>query len=662
MNAVLPQGDWPSPLSAAEAARLGGEPRRLMEQWLTAAGDEVWWTEYRADEGGRSGIVRRHPTRGARSVLAPGWNVRNRLHEYGGRPFTVHPDGERFVFTSWDDQRLWLGGDGDPRPLTPAGAHVHADPIVVGDAVWCVRETSTGPRPTDRHRALVGVPLSGAAAGNEGAVTELASSHRFLTGPRVGPGGRYAAWIGWNHPAMPWDNTEVCIAPVRDDGTLGPARVLAGGDAVCQLWWSGPEELTVLADDGGSWSPQRLSVDGTRTPYPLDRADLEIGGPLWRVGSSWGASLPGGRLALLVTGRHDDDQGRPRHGTRLAVLEPDGRLHPVDTPETTWSGLVASGETVAAMAAGPDRDPAVLHVDLSADPRTGRVTRLGRTARGTALDPAWHPQPEHRTIENADGQPVHAIVYRPRNPTAVAPPGERPPLLVSVHGGPTGHSTDALDLTTAFFTSRGFAVALVNYGGSSGHGRAYRERLRGGWGVVDVADCAAVATALAAEGLVDGERLLIRGGSAGGWTTCCALATTDADGGVFRAGTAYYPVVDLLGWATGETHDLESRYLDGLVGPLPQAADRYRERSPVNRAADLTAPLLLLQGEDDPMCPPVQAERLVSALTEAGHPPTYLTFPGEQHGFRRATSIERALEAELAFYTAVLDRSEEENR
>ncbi|PPK63169.1 prolyl oligopeptidase family serine peptidase [Actinokineospora auranticolor] len=642
-------GAWDSPLAAADVAAAGGEPRWLMEQWVAAAGEQIWWAEFRPTEGGRSTIVRWTPGRGAEDVLGPGWNVRNRVHEYGARPFAVHSDGVRFVFTNWADQRLYLGiPRAEPVPLTPepeipAGVR-YADPVIVGAEVWCLRETITGPSPTDVRRDLVAVPTSGAAAADWDAVRVLAASHRFLSGPKVSPDKRHVAWIGWDHPAMPWDGTELCVAPVRGT-TVGEHRVLAGGptESVCQLWWTGRAELTVLTDPDGWWNAHRIGLDGTRTP--LWTVEQEIGGALWKPGLSWGAPLADGRIALLAVGWHERD-GERTHGSRLVVLDPrTGHVRHVETPHTVWSGLVSNGTVLAGVAAGPNNQATVVRVD----PDSGGLTELS-APRWTPPGSEWLPQPRHREFTAPDGTAVHAIVYPPRNPTATAPDDELPPLLVTAHGGPTGRSIDALDPEVTFFTSRGFAVAAVDYAGSTGLGRAYRERLNGQWGVLDVRDCALVATALADEGLVDRDRLVVRGGSAGGWTTCASLTSVST----YRCGTAYYPVLDLLGWATGETHDMESRYLDGLVGPLPEAKQTYVERSPVNRADRLDAPLLLLQGDEDEVCPPIQCERLLAAIDGRGIPHAYLVFPGEQHVFRRAESIRRALEAELSFYAQVL--------
>ncbi len=648
MTVTPPYGAWPSPLSAADAARAGGEPRWLLEQWVSAAGDDIWWAELRPTEGGRSAVVRWTPWHGSRDMFSGDWNARSRVHEMGARPFAVHPDGERFVFAHWDDQRLYLASDDTepvaitPEPAIPSGLR-YGDPLLVGEEAWCVRETITGPNPADLHREIVAIPLSGTAVSDPAAIRVLAESHRFMTGPKMSPDGRHIAWIGWNHPSMAWDNAELNLA--KADGT--DHRVLAGGgrESVCQVWWTGDEELIALTDPEGWWNPYRLTLDGQKAP--LWTGDQEIGGALWKPGLSWGAPLSDGRIALVVLGWHDRKDG-PTHGCRLLILDPSTKkMTEIKSSATVWTGLSASGTTLAAVSAGPRDQPAVVRVNVD----THEVTRL--TARRYA-QPAeeWLAKPQHRKFRVADGSEVHAIVYLPRNPEITVAPDSRPPLIVTVHGGPTGRSIDALDPEINFFTTRGIAVVAVNHGGSTGLGRAYRERLLGQWGVVDVADCAAVAKALAAEGLVDGDKMLIRGGSAGGWTTCSSLTSLS----LYRGGAAYYPVLDLLGWATGETHDLESRYLDGLIGPLPETKETYIERSPVNRAGRLSAPLLILEGEEDIICPPAPCERMIEAIEDSGvpHAHAYLTFPGEQHVFRRAASIQRALEAELSFFGQVL--------
>jgi dipeptidyl aminopeptidase/acylaminoacyl peptidase len=622
VSRISPYGTWSSPITAAEAAAAGGGP-----QWLDAVGDEVWWAEARPAEQGRVALVRAVPG-GTEDVLRAPWNVRNRLHEYGGRPWAV-ADGV-VVFTHWADQRVYALRETGVVPLTPSPAEPQG--VRYGDLhagrpgeVWAVRERSTGPRPADVERELVAIAVDG------GGERVLAASHHFLTVPKLSPDGRHAAWFGWDHPLMPWDGTELCVAPVAADGSFGPHRVLAGGPdvSVCQVEWETPSALLALLDPDGWWNLHRIGLDGS--VVNLAPAEQEVGGPLWKPGSRWFVPLGGGRHAVLASGR-------------LAVLdEADGSVTPVAGELTAWSsaGLAVHGDGVAGVAAGPVREAAVVHYAFG----SGMLTDLTPQPE---LPAAYLPEPQERLFSTADGETVPVVFYPPRNPDFAAPEGARPPLLVDVHGGPTGQRFAQLDLDIAYFTSRGFAVAAVNYGGSTGFGRAYRERLREQWGVVDVADCVAVAEALVAAGLADGERLGIRGGSAGGFTAAASLTTTKT----YRAGTVMYPVLDLAGWVA-DTHDFESRYLDGLVGPLPAAKQRYVERSPLANAASLAGPVLFQQGLEDRICPPEQADRFVAGLAGRGIPYAYQRFPGEQHGFRQASTIVAALEAELSFYGQV---------
>jgi len=623
---TAPYGTWTSPISAADVAAAGGGA-----QWLDVVDGTVWWAQARPDEGGRLAVVRAGRN-GIEEVLPAPWNARNRVHEYGGRPWLA--TGRTLVFTHWDDQRVYARDldSGEVVPLTPEPERPQS--VRFGDlrpgpggAVWAVRETSTGPRRTDIRRDLVA--LSG------GEVVSLAASHHFLTAPQLSPDGRHAAWLGWDHPDMPWDSTELCVAEVTPDGGLGPHRVLAGGRgvSVCQLEWADADTLLALLDPDGWWNLHRVALDGTvAAVVPGER---ELGGPLWKIGSNWFTPLGSGRYAVLDSGR-------------LAVLdEAAGTVEPVAPYLTSWSNTLArTRDGVAGIAAGPRHDRAVVHVDLG----TGEVTELSGASR--ALPPAEYlPVPQERVFPGPDGVAIPAFVYPPANPDFTGPEGQRPPYLVHVHGGPTGRVFGELDLDFAYFTSRGIGVVAVNYGGSVGYGRAYRERLREQWGVVDVGDCAAVAEALAAEGTADPERLAVRGGSAGGYTSAASMTSVTT----YRAAAIKYPILDLAEWtgAGGETHDFESQYVFGLVGPLPGTEERYAERSPLRHADRLAGPVLLLQGLDDQICPPDQADRFVQALAGSGIPHAYLTFEGEQHGFRRADTMITALEAELSFYGQV---------
>ncbi|MGQ0837305.1 S9 family peptidase [Actinokineospora sp.] len=633
MVKIASYGTWESPLAAADVARAGAGV-----DWPSRHASGVYWTQRRPDEGGRLALLRRD-AEGTREVLGAPWNVRNRVHEYGGTPYAVldTPAGVRVAFTHWDDQRVYLvdptGGEPvaiSAEPERPHG-HRYADLLASPDGteVWCVRESVTGDRPVDVERAMVALPVAG------GRARVLSASHHFLTAPKPSPDGRHVAWIGWEHPNMPWDGTELCVAAVLADGTFGPHRVVAGGskEAVCQVEWEAPDSLLALSDPEGWWNLHRIGLDGAAVN--LAPCARELGGTLWKLGWRWFAALGRGRFVVLC-------------GGVLAVLdERSGTVTDVDTDFPSWSDISAGHDgVVVGCAAGPSADAAVVRLDLS----TGELVELTEPAPGLP-DARYLPAPAEREFTGPDGRRITAYVYPPANPDFAAPDGELPPYLVHVHGGPTDRYSTVLNLGFAYFTSRGFGVVAVNYGGSSGYGRDFREVLNGQWGVVDVEDCAAVATALAAEGTADPGRLAVRGGSAGGWTAAASMTMVDT----YRCGTVMCPILDLTGWTGegGETHDFESRYVEGLVGSLTEHPERYAERSPINRVDRLAGPVLLLQGLEDEVCPPEQADRFVASLDGTGVPHAYLTFEGEQHGFRRAATIIAVHEAELSFYGQV---------
>ncbi|MEU9300046.1 prolyl oligopeptidase family serine peptidase [Streptomyces sp. NPDC048269] len=643
-----PYGSWPSPIDAELAASLDGRP-----EYVGTVGSEVWWTEPRPQEDGRRALVRR-PADGGPAVtsLPAPWNVRSRVTEYGGHPWAGverAEGGPLLVFADFADQRLHAyepdaPGGGGPRPLTPVsgvgGGLRWADPVLRGAEVWCVLEEFTGPAPTDVRRVLAAVPLDGSAAEDRSAVRELTDDrYRFSTGPRLSPDGRHAAWLVWDHPRMPWDGTELRLAEVTADGTLAGPRTVLGGpeESVAQVEWAADGTLLAVSDRGGWWNPYRVDP-GTGSAVNLCPREEEFGGALWKPGLRWLAPLPD-RLVAVLHG-----QGAPV----LGVLDPEsGDLVDAAGPWTAWQPTLAvSGTRVYGVAASPRSPYEVVELDTA----TGHARVIGGGARTglDRVDPAYYPEPQSRTFLGPDDREIHAHVYPPHHPAVRAPADELPPYVVWAHGGPTDHVPPVLDLHIAYFTSRGIGVVEVNYGGSTGYGRAYRERLREQWGVVDVEDCAAVARALAAEGTADPDRLAVRGGSAGGWTAAASLAATD----VYACAAIIYPVLDLLGFAE-ETHDLESRYIDSLAGPPQTLAVRCRERSPVARADRITAPFVLLQGLDDPVCPPAQAERFLAAMRGRSVPHAYVTFEGEGHGFRRADTMVRALEAELSLYAQV---------
>lgn len=520
--------------------------------------------------------------------------------------------------------------------------------------VWCVLEEFTGTAPTDVRRVLAAVPLDGSAAEDRSLVRELTDDrYRFSTGPRLSPDGRHAAWLVWDHPRMPWDGTELRLAEVTPDGRLAQARTVLGGpeEAVAQVEWTTGGSLLAVSDRGGWWNPYRVDPE-TGGAVNLCPREEEFGGALWKPGLRWIAALPDGLVAVL----------HGRGSSVLGVLDPEsGDLVDAAGPWTAWQPTLAvSGDRVYGVAASPRSAYEVVELDTA----TGHARVVGGRGCGTAeaepqdaaagagpadrADPAYYPEPQSRTFFGRGGREIHAHVYPPHHPLLRARADELPPYVVWAHGGPTDHVPPVLDLHIAYFTSRGIGVVEVNYGGSTGYGRAYRERLREQWGLVDVEDCASVARALAAEGTADPDRLAIRGGSAGGWTAAASLASTD----LYACAAIIYPVLDLTGFAA-ETHDLESRYIDGLAGPPQTLALLSRERSPVARADGITAPFVLLQGLDDPVCPPAQAERLLAAMRGRSVPHAYVAFEGEGHGFRRADTMVRALEAELSLYAQV---------
>ncbi|TDC87136.1 prolyl oligopeptidase family serine peptidase [Actinomadura sp. 7K507] len=677
-RATLPFGSWPSPISAADVARA-----RLRLSFPTVAGSDVWWQETRPEEGGRTTVI--HLKGGHRTELlqAP-WDARTRVHEYGGRSYLpVRTAGGRsIVFSNYDDQRLHRLDEGDPKPYpltpepaVPAGLR-YADYVVSPDGteIWCVCEghiaappvepappaapaapaaegtetaesaegtEGTGP-PADEpgitgiRRAIVAIPLDGSAAEDAGAIRELVTGADFYASPAPSPAGGHLAWVQWNHPRMPWDGTEIRVAAIEDGTTVAPRTVKGGlSESAVAPVWRDDESLYVISDWPGWWNIYQVGLHG-ESPQALYPAEEEFAGPLWQLGGMPYALLGDGRLAVL-------------HGEgdmRLGVYDPETLdLTDLEVPYGHWqTQLSTDGTTIVGIAGGPDLPTSVVRIDTT----TGRVEGLRREL-AELPDIAYLSKPRAERLEGPFGRPVHAYVFPPANPDAAAPEGELPPYVVFVHGGPTGHVSTALDLERTFFTSRGIGVIDVNYGGSTGYGRAYRERLRRQWGVVDVEDAVAAAQALVDGGIADPARLAIRGGSAGGWTTLAAVTRT----GVFKAATSYFGISDLQSFAEA-THDFESHYLFGLIGPLPGFERAYEERSPLSHAGETACPVLLLQGLSDPVVPPDQSERFALALAGKKVPHAYLTFEGESHGFRRADTVIRCLEVELAFYGQTL--------
>jgi dienelactone hydrolase len=635
---VLPYGAWPSPITAADVADSGHAVGGA-----TFVGSDIWWDEQRPSEGGRNAVRRIGSDGEPVDVLPAPWNARTRLHEYGGGSWTA-TDAGVLVFAEYTDQRLYRldPGSDTPVPITPEPeqplARRYAELAVTrhGDAISCVRESHDADGRIGRDIVLL--PLDGSAVDDPTRITSVVAGSDFLAYPRVSPDGRRLAWIAWNHPQMPWDGSELRVGDISGDGTVASYRTLLGSttESVLQPEWVAADVVQVSSDRTGWWNLYRIGVEEAAKPEPLAEVDADIGEPLWQLGMRCHAPLPGDRVLAVRTFGVD----------RLTIL---------DVATNTYDDVALPGIDLIRLSGvrdgrvllrcgGPTVATGLRELDLG----TGSLTdvRLGvdRLPEVGYLSPA---QP--MTFTGPDELEVHAVVYPPHNTDAAGPDGDLPPYVAFVHGGPTSHVSPTVDVEKAYFTSRGIGVVDVNYGGSTGYGREYRERLRGQWGVVDVADTITVLRGLVDAGLADGDRLAIRGGSAGGWTVLAALTRSDA----FCCGVSYYGVAELLEFAS-TTHDFESRYLDGLIGPLPEARELYESRAPLSHVEDVSCPVLLLQGLDDPVVPPAQAELFRDAMVRNGIPHAYRAYEGESHGFRRRETLVDALEAEVSFYGQVM--------
>ena len=567
----------------------------------------------------------------------PGANVRTRVQEYGGAAYLVSRGV--IYYSELSDQRLYrLKPGGVSESMTPSGDWFYADATIdrTHERLVCVREDHTVPG-REAQTALVLLPLDARAAVPQ----VIASGYDFYSSPRFSPDGAQLAWLAWRHPQMPWDGTELWLADVAPSGELERSRLIAGGDAesIGQPGWSPDGALHFVSDRTGWWNLYRVRGDITEAVYPID---AECGRPQWTLGTTtWTFAGPSTLVVACA------EQGT----WRLLGFTPrvGGPLTPADrrllTDMEPGELLAATAAHVVFIGGSSGTHDAVLRIDLA----TGRTEPL-RSASTDPVNLDVLSLPEAIEFPTEGGRTAHAFFYPPRNAAFAAPDGERPPLIVVSHGGPTAAATGRFNLEIQFWTSRGFAVVDVNYGGSSGFGRAYRERLNGQWGVVDVDDCVNAARYLAAKGFVDGARLIIRGRSAGGYTTLAALAFRPD---VFKAGASYYGVGDLELLAH-DTHKFESRYLDRLVGPYPASRDLYRARSPIHHADRLSCPVIFFQGLDDRVVPPEQAENMAAAVRAKGLKVSLVTFAGEAHGFRRADTILRCLEEEAGFYGSVL--------
>jgi dipeptidyl aminopeptidase/acylaminoacyl peptidase len=631
---IRPYGSWPTPITSEvvviRAVRLGD----------AKVDGEVIWSEGRPAEGGRTALVRCNADGTTRDLLGRKANARTAVHEYGGGAWWVR-DGVVW-YANWDDQRLYRvdSGGGRATPLTPkpdqprGDRYADGDISPDGDSIACIREHHPpGGSVVDVRNEVVCL-----AAHEPSTPRVLVSGPDFVSSPRWSPDGRWLCWLEWDHPNMPWDGTRLCV---RDAD--GSSQVMAGGpdESVSEPQWLPDGSLIFISDRTGWWNLYRLPAGGGPADVEaLTQVQAEIALPQWSLGGSRYAVLPDGRIVFSWTRGGFDG---------LSVRLPDGSVRELQLPFTAIHTVRGAGEdAVVVVAATPRAESTVVRIVVRADGELERLETLRppRDLRELGVQDAFISVPEEIEYPSAGGRTSYALLYPPANPDALAPDGELPPLLVDVHGGPTAGAAAELDLDIQYWTSRGFMVVCVNYGGSTGYGREYRDSLRGQWGVIDVEDSIAVARWLADRGRVDPSRMAIRGSSAGGYTTLAALVVRDTP---FAAGADHFGVADLEAM-TVDTHKFESRYLDTLLAPYPEHRDVYRERSPIQHVDRFSRPLIVLQGLEDEVVPPNQATMIVDSLKAKGVPVAYLPFEGEQHGFRREENIRRALDAELSFY------------
>lgn len=634
---ISPYGSWASPVAAADLARAA-----VSISDVRVYDGQIHWRESRPTEQGRQ-VLRRLGADGPDTLTPAGYSVRTRVHEYGGSSYWIH--GERIVFANFADQRLYLHSPGSldaaPVPITPAD-YQYADCVFAdgGASLICVREDHTSATKEangEERNEIVRLPLPTKPGESVDAGTVLVSGTDFVAYPRLSPDGRQLAWIEWNHPAMPWDRTTLKVAPLSDDGSLGEARVIAGGDrAVLEPQWAADGTLYYIDELSGWWNLYAWKDGSSRPVAPMAR---ELAGPLWQLGMQ-SYVLNGPDQAIVRSSFEAVDE--------LGVIDlSSGSYRKLALPIVAVGDvqLDASGRIICTVASVDDV-PALVAID----PASGTMEELHRTGTRTIGSEfvSIGERIRYPTTAGPDGEhrEAHATWYPPRNPAFTGPEGSKPPLIVLIHGGPTGVSEPVYSLSRQYWTSRGFALVDVNYGGSTSYGRAYRKRLEGQWGVVDVQDAVAAVDHLVAQGKVDPDQVAIRGGSAGGFTTLAALAFSDR----FKAGANYFGVSDIAGLAA-TSHKFERRYDESLIGSPDPAL--YRERSPIHHLEGFREPLITFQGSEDRIVTPDQSRRIVAALAEKGVMHAYLEFEGEQHGFRKAENIIRAQEAELYFYSQV---------
>ena len=619
-------GAWPSPLSATLLAQAGSS---LM--WSQPMGDDLWWDEVRPSEAGRTLVVSRQHG----DILKAPWSAKSQVHEYGGISWLgVELQGQAMlVFVNKADQRIYITEPmGEPQPLSPespAGqSHRYIEMIAVGNEIWCIREVH---KDGCVVRDLVALCMKGDGLGP---LRSLEASSHFYAHPRLSADGRYLSWIAWEHPQMPWDGTEVRVAEVSN-GQLINVQVLAGDVETSCLSpeWGPNNELYFICDKSGWWNLWQVDLTGKQTQL-IDEA-TEWGFPLWQLGMRALSVLPDGQV-LSVHGAVD--------ARKIVRVDPQTRaMQDLDSSLTDFKpSLSASGRKAYAVGASAKVVSQLIEIDLKNWEVSSVITSIK-----APIDASYFPSPHEMSAVRADGRKVFAILHAAHHPNFES--SEKPPLMVVVHGGPTANSSATLSMKYAYFTSRGISVVDVNYGGSTGYGRQYRNLLRGQWGVVDFEDVLAMVESLIEQGVCAPDKVVIRGGSAGGFTVLNALVNSQR----FAAGASYYGVADCTTLAT-DTHDFESRYLDSMIGAYPAEKDLYIARSPITHVNQLSSPLILFQGLDDKVVPPSQSEAFRDACAAKGLKHAYVAYEGEGHGFRQASTIVSSLETELKFYGEVL--------
>jgi dipeptidyl aminopeptidase/acylaminoacyl peptidase len=621
--AIASYGAWQSPITSdlivSDAIGISG---------VRSHQDVLYWLESRPQEAGRSTVVARQADGRETDLIPAPFNVRSRVHEYGGDAWLIH-DGSVY-FVNFADQQVYRQdtAQSTPQQLTAAPALRFANGVVDAERRRIVYVVEDHSADGEARNYLASVSLS------NGEITILAQGHDFYSSPELDPSGARLAWLTWDHPDMPWDETTLWQADIRENGALGEPKIVAGGPgkshAVQQPRYAPDGTLYYISDEQGWWN----IYTGQRCICPQQ---AEFGLPHWGFGLSTYQFLDSETVACLYSEKNQ---------SRLAILNTaSGDLQTIEQPYSDIGGIHASGRVLTYVAASPTRFATAIIHDLD----SGEQRSIKQTV-SPDLDSEEFSIPQTMVFPTADGEDAHAFFYAPRNKNFQAPDNELPPLIVLMHGGPTGATHNALSLKTQFWTNRGFAILDINYRGSSGYGRRYRDKLRLQWGIADVADTVAGTDYLVQQQLVDPQKLAIKGGSAGGYTVLAALTFEDT----FKAGASHYGIGDLETLAR-DTHKFESRYLDSMIGRYPQDIDVYKARSPVNHASQLSAAVIFFQGLEDQVVPPNQAEDMVQILKDKGMPVAYVPFEGEQHGFRRAENITRALELELYFYGRVFD-------